>query len=82
MDLYRVPLSASPACSAPMRCGAGSSTNKMVLEGSHETSDIFNENIQKKKRFGVLFFEIRREAPIFFVEVFDFFLKIRTGEKN
>ena len=30
------------------------------------SSDIFNENIQKKKRFGVLFFEIRREAPIFF----------------
>ena len=26
MDLYRVPLSAPPACSAPMRCGAGSST--------------------------------------------------------
>ena len=26
MDLYRVPLSALPACSAPMRCGAGSST--------------------------------------------------------
>ena len=25
MDFYRVPLSASPACSAPMRCGAGSS---------------------------------------------------------
>ena len=28
MGLYRVPLSAPPACSAPMRCGAGSSTFK------------------------------------------------------
>ena len=37
-------------------------------------SDIFNENIQQQKNvLSFFFFEIRREAPIFFVKFLIFF---------
>ena len=37
---------------------------------------------KKKKRFGVLFFEIRREAPIFFLKFLIFFFEKSDRRKN